>query len=147
MYKYCKNCNRGDVHAQNLCHECYRLVYKIERIKGGKLIPKEIEWFLDKPESFNSKKILNNYCAQIKRRLSLINEAYVFSTISEHDLELQINSTLRLLKVKDLGKFNDEISLSLKDDGRSYVHQIFARIKLQKKFKANLDEVYKAGEI
>ena len=116
--KICINCERY-VLNRNYCGKCYPLILKIQKIKSGDL-PKMLSLFLkSKGESF----IKEESIRQFKKRLELIKDSYVLKKeVGEHELENKINSYLRMLGPKTLGKKNDELRSNLKEKERAYVY-------------------------
>ena len=151
---YCLNCDRDRESyplKKGYCSKCYPLILKIEKVKKGILLPKLFELYLNNDAYCNINAVRKEYILQLEGRLEVIKKAYLFDDfISAHDLELEINSTIRHISKseKDLGKINDPIAFYLKDDkARAYVCQLFNKIKLLKPFKVNYDRLFEAAKM
>ena len=150
--KKCLNCSKEDfLSKRNHCTKCYSLILKIKKVERGVLpsVLESVKRIYNYPDKNKSRvyfeKAKKEYIRQIRYRLNLLKEANTLDFVTAHDLEYRINSTLRVLDGKSLGKINDPIAHYLNDDiTRSYVYQLFTRIQLLKPFRIDYYEVYSA---
>ena len=130
----CKNCERY-APSRQFCSKCYPFILKIKKIGKGEL-PNNLDRYLSTHGKEDLDKMKNECIRQLKHRLGIIKDSYVLKDkVGEHDLELRINSTLKSLGYKTLGKKNDELRSHLGEKERAYVYQLFSEIQLLRPFK------------
>ncbi len=137
----CKNCERGDYKfRRGYCTKCYSLILRIDKISQGK----DSFFILDSlaPEEIN--KINCEKIRQLKKRLEDLRDSYVIrKKVTAHKLENQINSTLKDLGKKGIGKFNDQLEFGLKEKlSKEFVYQLFALIKISNRFSFNINKFW-----
>lgn len=140
-----KNCLNCELYSANIvkghCKKCYRFYIKIIKLNKGE----DIYNVLGKNKyTEKEQQIMFNECIrQIKCRLQDIRDANILrKTVTAHELEYQINSTIRSFGKKGfngrygLGKINDYLEYNTNDNQqKQFIFQLFAKIKLLNKFK------------
>lgn len=144
----CKNCKREDYNfVRGYCTKCYPLILRIDKLKTGNDI-----YNLFKRSNYmkeRRKEMLSECIGQIKVRLKDIKDSNIpKDCISAHELESQINRTLRVVGKKSvskygLGKINDLLEFNLKQEGqKEFLYQLFAKIIILSRFQIDYWKVY-----
>lgn len=130
----CKNCERYTLRGK-YCNKCYPFILKIKKIEKGELL-NNLDRHLNGYRKKELEKMSKESIKQLKYRLGIIKDSYILKDkVGEHDLELRINSTLKSLGHKTLGKKNDELRVYLGEKERVYVYQLFSEIQLLRPFR------------
>ncbi len=148
-YRQCVNCENGShKFIRGYCSKCYPIILKIDKLNNGLDIYK---LFINSNYSEKDKKNMLNECIrQLRVRLEDLRDANVLrERVTAHELELQINNTIRSFGKKGfpgrygLGKINDYLEFDFRtNDQKIYLYRLFAMIKILNQFKIDYWKVY-----
>ena len=149
MIMECKNCKREDYKfVRGYCTKCYPLILKIDKLKTGN----DIYRLFERSNHMKDRKeeMLSECIRQIEIRLEYIKDSNILKDcVTAHELECQINKTLRIVGKKSVGKYglgkiNDLLEFNLRQKGqKEFLYQLFAKIIILSKFQIDYWKVYK----